>query len=99
MFIVGNFIFALAKVLDITLSIYMWVVIIRALISWVNPDPYNPIVQFLYRLTDPVLVSVRRWLPTRSLMIDISPIIVILAIIFLRTFIVQTLYQLAIRLQ
>ena len=94
----GNFILALAKVIDIGLIIYMWIIIIRALISWVNPDPYNPIVRFLYRATEPVLWRVRRMLPIGGLGIDFSPIIVILVIIFLRSFIVKTLVQLAYRL-
>ena len=94
----GNFILALAKVIDIGLVIYMWIIIIRALISWVNPDPYNPIVRFLYRATEPVLWRVRRILPIGGLGIDFSPLIVILVIIFLRSFIVKTLVQLAYRL-
>jgi len=94
----GNFILAVAKVIDIGLVIYMWIIIIRALISWVNPDPYNPIVRFLYRVTEPVLWRVRRMLPIGGLGIDFSPLIVILVIIFLRSFIVKTLVQLAYRL-
>jgi len=95
MFILGNFLNALATILDIGLKIYMWVIIIRAIISWVTPDPYNPIVTFLYRATEPVLYRVRRWLPLRGLGIDVSPIIVILAIIFLQAFLVRSLHQLA----
>lgn len=94
----GNFILALAKVIDIGLVIYMWIIIIRALISWVNPDPYNPIVRFLYRATEPVLLRVRRLIPIGGIGIDFSPLIVILAIIFLRRFLVTTLIQLATRL-
>jgi YggT family protein len=94
----GNFILALAKVIDIGLVIYMWIIIIRALISWVNPDPYNPIVRFLYRVTEPVLWRVRRIIPIGGFGIDFSPLIVILVIIFLRSFIVKTLVQLAYRL-
>ena len=55
MFVAGNFLSALAQVLDMALTVYMWIVIIRALISWVNPDPYNPIVRFLVSATEPVL--------------------------------------------
>ncbi len=95
MFLVANLIEAFAKILDVVLSLYTWVIIIRALLSWVNPDPYNPIVQFLYRATEPVLRPVRRWLPFRNLGIDLSPIVVILAIMFLQYFLVPSLYQLA----
>ncbi|MEK6657006.1 MAG: YggT family protein [Nitrospirota bacterium] len=95
MFILANFISALAKVIDYGLTIYMWVIIARALISWVNPDPYNPIVQFLYRITEPVLTPIRRLIPIYKIGIDISPIIVIMAIFFLQNFLVISLLQLA----
>jgi YggT family protein len=98
MFVFNNLILAVASVIDIGLTIYMWIIIIRALISWVSPNPYNPIVQFLYRATEPVLWRVRRLLPIGGLGIDFSPIIVILAIYFLKLFLVQTLVQLAHRL-
>ena len=100
MFVFSNLIIALAKIIDITLTLYMWVVIFRAVISWVNPDPYNKIVIILYRITEPVLRLVRRLLP-RSLSatgIDFSPIIVILVIIFLQYFLVETIIQLAHRI-
>ena len=86
MFVLSNFIIALAKVIDIVLTIYMWIIVFRALISWVNPDPYNQIVVFLYRFTEPVLGPIRRRLPMSNLGIDFSPIIVILAIVFLKYF-------------
>jgi YggT family protein len=97
-FLIANFLEALAGILDIVLNLYMWVIIVRALISWVNPDPYNPIVQMLYRITDPVLNRIRRLIPAYSVGIDISPIIVILAIMFLRGFLVQSLFELARRM-
>ncbi len=93
MFVIGYFLNALAKVLDIVLSIYMWVIIIRALLSWVNPDPYNPIVRTLYMITDPVLDWLRRKLPLFFGGIDFSPMVVILLIIFLRQFLVPTLFK------
>jgi YggT family protein len=93
MFVLENLIFALAKIIDIGLTIYMWIIIGRALISWVNPDPYNPIVTFLYRATEPVLAPIRRWIPLRGMGIDISPIIVILVIYFLQMFLVKTMIQ------
>ena len=93
MFVLENLIFALAKIIDIGLTIYMWIIIGRALISWVNPDPYNPIVTFLYRATEPVLAPIRRWIPLRGMGIDISPILVILVIYFLQMFLVKTMIQ------
>jgi YggT family protein len=95
MFVLSNFIVALAKVIDIALTIYMWIIVFRALISWVNPDPYNQIVVFLYRFTEPVLGPIRRRLPIGNIGIDFSPIIVILVIIFLQYFLVQTMIQMA----
>jgi len=96
MFIVGNLIEALARIVDIGLTIYMWLIIIRAIISWVNPDPYNPIVRFLYNVTEPVLYQVRRLIPMRGIGIDFSPIIVILVIVFLQSFVVRTMLQIAV---
>ena len=95
MFILSNFLNAVAIIIDFVLMAYMWIIIGRAIISWVNPDPYNPIVRFLYEVTEPVLARIRRVLPVFGGGIDFSPIIVILAIIFLRQFIVPTLHQLA----
>jgi YggT family protein len=92
---VANLIIVVANVIDIGLIIYMWIVIIRALISWVSPDPYNPIVRFLYRITEPVLRPVRAILPIGGIGIDFSPLIVILVIYFLRIFLVRILFQLA----
>lgn len=99
MFIASNFITSIAEVIGIILNLYMWVIIIRALISWVNPDPYNPIVQILYKITEPVLNPIRRLVPMYNMGIDLSPLILILIIIFLRSFLVASLYQLAQRLQ
>ena len=98
MFIFSNFLAGIAKILDIGLSIYMWIIIGRAIISWVNPDPYNPIVRFLNSVTEPVLYPIRRKMPVNLGGLDFSPILVILAIIFLQTFLVRSLIQLAARL-
>ncbi len=98
MFVFGNFIIGLARVIDIVLTLYMWIIIIRALITWVNPDPYNQIVIFLHRITEPVLRPIRSKLPFNSMGIDFSPFIVVLIIIFLQYFLVQTIIQLAQRL-
>jgi len=99
MFIIGNLISAVAGVLDIVLTIYMWIVIIAALISWINPDPYNPIVRFLYSVTEPAFSFVRRKLPIPAMGIDVSPIVVLLAIVFLQHFLVKTLHQIALSFQ
>ncbi|VBB41778.1 conserved hypothetical protein [uncultured Desulfatiglans sp.] len=98
MFVFGNFLGAIASILDIVLSLYMWIIIIRAIISWVNPDPYNPIVRFLVSVTEPVLYQIRRRLPFAMGGIDFSPIIVILAIIFIKRFLVQSLAQMAMQM-
>lgn len=95
MFILANFLDALAQVLYFLLEAYMWIVVARAVISWVNPDPYNPIVRFLYSATEPVLYRLRRALPLYAGGIDFSPILVFVAIIFLQRFLVQTLYDMA----
>jgi YggT family protein len=99
MFLVANLLEAVARILDVALSLYTWVIIIRALLSWVNPDPYNVIVRFLYRATEPVLGPVRRLLPLRNLGIDFSPVVVLLAILFLQSFLVPSLIQLAFKLR
>ncbi|MFP6637637.1 MAG: YggT family protein [Nitrospinaceae bacterium] len=99
MFILGNLLSATAQVLSIVLQLYMWVIIIRALLSWVNPDPYNPIVQLLHSITEPVLLRVRQLVPMSGIGIDFSPIIVLLAIVFLKEFVVHSLATLAIQLQ
>jgi len=99
MYVFGNLLEALAVVIRMVLQIYMWLIIARAILSWVNPDPYNPIVQFLYRVTEPVLYWVRRRIPLVAGGIDLSPIIVIFAIYFLQIFLVQTLLRFAAQLQ
>ncbi len=93
-----NIIIGIAKVLEMVLEIYMWVIIIRALISWVSPDPYNPIVQVLTRLTEPVLRPIRKLVPPYKVGLDFSPLIAVLIIIFLKWAVVQNLYKLASRL-
>ena len=93
MFVFGDLIIAVAKIADTLLEIYKWVIIIAALISWVNPDPYNPIVRFLYSVTEPVFRPIRRLIGYRLGPIDISPIIVILAIIFIQSFLIRTLIK------
>ncbi len=95
MFIIANFLQALAAVLGMILNLYMWIIIARAVISWVNPDPYNPIVRFLYNATEPVLYRLRRSFPIFAGGIDFSPIVVLIIIYFLQLLLVQSLYDLA----
>jgi YggT family protein len=73
----------------------MWIVIARAVLSWVNPDPYNPIVRFIHNVTEPVLYRIRSKIPVNFGGIDFSPIIVILIVIFLQNFVVNSLLRLA----
>ena len=93
MFVFGDLLISIATILDYLLGFYKWVVIIAALLSWVNPDPYNPIVRFLYSVTEPVFRPIRRLIGYRLGPIDISPIIVILAIIFIQSFLVRTILK------
>ena len=95
MFVFANLLIAAAQVLDYVLWAYMWILFGRVVISWVNADPHNPIVRFLYNATEPVLARVRRRLPLHAGGFDLSPIIVWIAIIFLQRFLVQSLYDLA----
>jgi len=95
MFILGNLLKAIAVVLNYVLHFYMWIVIARAVLSWVNPDPYNPIVRFIHNVTEPVLYRIRRKLPLDLGGIDFSPIVVILGIIFLQHFVVTSLFRLS----
>lgn len=97
MFVFNNLLAAIAKILDVVLSIFMWIVIARAILSWVNPDPYNPIVRFIHNITEPVLHQIRKRLPLNFGGMDFSPILVLLAVIFLQQFVVQSLYDLALR--
>jgi len=93
MYIVGYFLMAVANVLNFVLLFFMWIVIARAILSWVNPDPYNPIVRFIHNVTEPVLYQVRKKIPINFGGIDFSPIIVILVVYFLRDFAVNSLVR------
>lgn len=95
MFVISNFLVAFAEVLNVLINILWWLIIIRALISWVNPDPYNPIVQFLYKTTEPFLRPFSRIIPAYRFGIDLSPIFAICALLFLRYFLVNTIIDLA----
>ena len=95
MFIIGNFLRAVAVVLHYALTFYMWIVVARAVLSWVSPDPYNPIVRFIHNVTEPVLYRIRERIPVDFGGIDFSPIIVILCVVFLENFVVNSLFELA----
>jgi YggT family protein len=99
MFVFGNLLDALATVIAYVLQIYSWIVIARVVISWVNADPYNPIVRAIYSMTEPVLYRIRRAIPVFAGGIDFSPIVVFIGIMFLQSFLVQTLQQLADRMR
>jgi YggT family protein len=98
MIFLSNFLEAAAIVIRWVLQIYMWVIIARAILSWVSPDPYNPIVRFIHNITEPVLYQVRKRIPALMGGIDFSPIIVLLAILFLQHFVVQSLLDWAAKL-
>lgn len=93
--VLSTFIYALAQIISLVINIYIWIVIIAALISWVRPDPYNPIVQILYRLTEPLYVKIRNIIPTTISGVDLTPLIVLLVLKFLDLFVVKLLFQLA----
>jgi YggT family protein len=94
-FIIANFIAAVAQVLDYLLWAYIWILLGRVVVSWVNADPYNPIVRFLYNATEPVLTRIRRVLPVYAGGFDLSPLVAWVAILFLQRFLVRSLYDLA----
>ena len=92
MFVLSTFLLSIARLLDIVLTVFYWLIIVRALISWVNPDPFNPIVQFLQGITEPILSLIRKMLPFGfKFGIDISPFIAVLLIIFLQSFLLGVL--------
>jgi YggT family protein len=99
MFVLANFLYAAASVLGMVITLYIYVIIARAIISWVNPDPYNPIVRFLYNATEPVLYRVRRTFPFAYIGgIDFSPMIVLFGLYFLQMFLVRSLQDFALAL-
>jgi len=95
MFLLANLLVAVAQLLDYVLWAYMWIVIGRVVLTWVNADQRNPIVRFLYAATEPVLERVRAKLPVIAGGYDLSPIVVWLAVLFLQRFLVRTLFDLA----
>ncbi len=98
MFVIGNLLGAFAQVLNGALTIYTWILIIRILISWVSPDPFNPVVQFLHQITDPVLQPLQRIIPPIG-PFDISPMVALLLLQGIQHFLVRTLFDLSFRLR
>lgn len=98
MFILGNFIAAIATILSYLLSALYWLIIIRALLSWVNPDPLNPIVRFINAVTEPILEPFRKIIPSYKIGIDLSPIFALLLVWFLKLFLISSLMGIAARL-
>jgi YggT family protein len=94
MFLIRNLISTSATILDMVLGFYMLLIFGRVIISWVNADPYNPIVQFLHQATEPVLQPIRRRLGIYG-GVDFSPIILLLTVVFLKGFLVASLFDLA----
>ena len=98
MFVIGNFLISFAHLVEALITILYWLILVRAVISWVNPDPFNPIVQFLYRVTDPILAPIRKFLPSLG-PIDISPVVAFFILYFLKLFLVSTLVDLGMKLK
>lgn len=99
MILFANFLDALGSILKAVLNFYSFVIIASVVVSWVSADPYNPIVRTVHALTEPVYARVRRVLPTRIGGLDLTPLVVILAIMFVEKLIVQSLLHYAYNLQ
>lgn len=95
MFVINYFFVAVANLINLIIVVYIWIIIARAILSWVSPDPHNPLVRFVHRVTEPVLRPVRERLPTHQFGLDFSPMIVILVLYFLKEFLVPVLYRIA----
>ncbi len=93
--ILSTFINAVAQILHMIIQAYIWIIIIAALISWVKPDPYNPIIQILYRLTQPVYDFIRRYIPTLIGGVDLAPVILILGLQFIDMFFIRLMINFA----
>ena len=99
MFVLGNFVYTLANLIELVLNAYLIIVIARAVLSWVNPDPDNPIVRFIHRVTEPVLRPIRDRLPTVAMGLDLSPVVVLLALKVAEWVVVDNLRDLALSLR
>ena len=92
----ANLVLIIAKLLDLGIDLYVIVIIIRAILSWFNPNPYSPGMMFLTKITDPVLERIRRFLPLGSgVGLDLSPIIAIFGLLFIKYFLVSSLYDIS----
>lgn len=97
---IANLLLGIAEVLNALITIYMIIVVVAALITWVQPDPYNPIVRFLRSVTEPVFYRVRRWLPfVYASGFDFSPVVVVLGLMFIKYVVVYSLFELAIQIR
>jgi len=95
-FVFGNFVLTVAGILDSLLTIYSIIVLVACLLTWVNPDPYNPIVRTLRTLTEPVFSKIRKWIPFVFIGgLDLSPIVLLIFIQLVKGVLIQSLYQLA----
>ena len=100
MFVIGNLCQAVATILDKVLWLYRIVILVAVLISWVSPDPFNPVVQFLRSVTEPIFAWIRRRLPfTMVGMMDLSPLVALLIIQLLQMVVVRSLFELGVRLR
>ena len=99
MFVFGNLFSGIAYVLDMLLNLYFWVIFARAILSWIRPDPYNPVVKIICKLVDPVTYRISKIIPTRIGMVDIAPFVLMLAIIFAQKFLVATLFDFGARMK
>ncbi|ATD80455.1 MULTISPECIES: YggT family protein [Desulfovibrio] len=100
MIVLANTMSAVAMILGSLLNLYFWIVIIAAVLTWVRPDPYNPIVRTLRALTEPVFYRVRKWLPfTYTTGMDFSPVVVLLSIELFNRIVVASLAQYALAIQ
>ena len=96
MFVIQNVLMAVVSVLSTLLNLYFWIVIVAAVITWVRPDPYNPIVRALRMMTEPAFYYVRKWMPfTYRAGLDFSPVVVLLAIQLVHQIVVRCLAQYA----
>lgn len=93
--LVRDFILILAQMFQLIMTVYIYIVVARAIISWVNPDPYNPIVRFLHNVTDPVLYRIRKVIPLQFGGIDFTPILFLFGLFFIQRVVSQLLFRLA----
>ncbi len=98
MLVIAHLLSGIAAILDMLVSLFLFLIIARAILSWVNPDPYNPIVRFIVQSTDPLLIPARRYIPAFG-GIDFSPIVVLALLTFLQVFLVALLKDYAVELR